>query len=127
MQEDADRGWSAPLVVRGRWVVRRENREPISGIRSGRSSSVDSPRGDAITPARGAAIDWVVENRNHDPLNPIKVISLSYGTGGNPTVWNDPLSLAVQQAWKAGIVFSGASLAPPRWANGIGPGWSRMA
>ncbi|MEU4623296.1 S8 family serine peptidase [Actinoplanes sp. NPDC023801] len=56
-----------------------------------------------------AAIDWVVENRNHDPLNPIKVISLSYGTGGNPTVWNDPLSLAVQQAWKAGIMVVAAA------------------
>ena len=45
-----------------------------------------------------AAIDWVVKNRNYDPANPIKIISLSYGTGGNPNVWNDPMSLAVQQA-----------------------------
>src|SRR5947208_9001338 len=26
---------------------------------------------------------------------------------------------------KAAMVFSGWSLAPPRWANAIGPGWSR--
>ena len=33
-----------------------------------------------------AAVDWVVKNRNYDPANPIKVISLSYGTGGTPAV-----------------------------------------
>ena len=31
-----------------------------------------------------AAIDWVVEHRNDDPANPIRVLNLSYGTGGNP-------------------------------------------
>jgi serine protease AprX len=56
-----------------------------------------------------AAIDWVVKNRNHDPANPIKIISLSYGTGGNPTTWNDPMSLAVQQAIKAGITVIAAA------------------
>jgi serine protease AprX len=56
-----------------------------------------------------AAIDWVVKNRNHDPANPIKIISLSYGTGGNPDVWNDPMSLAVQQAYKAGITVVAAA------------------
>ncbi|MEU8661349.1 S8 family serine peptidase [Actinoplanes philippinensis] len=56
-----------------------------------------------------AAIDWVVKNRNHDPANPIKIISLSYGTGGNPEVWNDPMTLAVQQAWKAGITVVAAA------------------
>src|SRR3954447_7916521 len=55
-----------------------------------------------------AAIDWVVKNRNYDPANPIKIISLSYGTGGNPDVWNDPMSLAVQQAYKAGITVVAA-------------------
>ncbi len=56
-----------------------------------------------------AAIDWVVKNRNHDPANPIRVINLSYGSGGNPFTWNDPMSLAVQQAWKAGIVVVAAA------------------
>lgn len=51
-----------------------------------------------------AAIDWVVKNRNYDPANPIKVLNLSYGTGGTPLTWTDPMSLAVEQAWKAGIV-----------------------
>jgi serine protease AprX len=66
-----------------------------------------------------AAIDWVVENRNHDPSNPIKIISLSYGTGGNPAVWNDPMSLAVQQAWKAGITVVAA-------AGNQGNGYGRL-
>ncbi|WP_433796837.1 S8 family serine peptidase [Actinoplanes sp. CA-252034] len=56
-----------------------------------------------------AAIDWVVKNRNHDPANPIRIISLSYGTGGNPAVWDDPMTLAVQQAWKAGITVVAAA------------------
>ena len=56
-----------------------------------------------------AAIDWVVKNKNYDPANPIKIISLSYGTGGNPDVWNDPMSLAVQQAYKAGITVVAAA------------------
>ncbi|GIF01695.1 hypothetical protein Ari01nite_91590 [Paractinoplanes rishiriensis] len=56
-----------------------------------------------------AAIDWVVKNRNYDPANPIKIISLSYGTGGNPAVWDDPMTLAVQQAYKAGITVVAAA------------------
>ena len=56
-----------------------------------------------------AAIDWVVKNRNYDSANPIKIISLSYGTGGNPDVWNDPMSLAVQQAVNAGITVVAAA------------------
>jgi serine protease AprX len=51
-----------------------------------------------------AAIDWVVANRNHDPSNPIRVLNLSYGTGGNPNYWSDPVQFAVEQAWLAGIV-----------------------
>ncbi|MGX6608214.1 S8 family serine peptidase [Micromonosporaceae bacterium Da 78-11] len=56
-----------------------------------------------------AAIDWVVENRNHDPANPIRVINLSYGSGGDPAAWTDPLQFAVEQAWKAGIVVVAAA------------------
>ncbi|MFI7547004.1 S8 family serine peptidase [Actinoplanes sp. NPDC049599] len=56
-----------------------------------------------------AAIDWVVENRNHDPANPIRVLNLSYGSGGNPAAWTDPLQFAVEQAWKAGIVVVAAA------------------
>ncbi len=56
-----------------------------------------------------AAIDWVVENRNHDPANPIRVLNLAYGSGGNPNAWTDPLQFAVEQAWKAGIVVVAAA------------------
>ncbi|MDJ0663200.1 MAG: S8 family serine peptidase [Acidimicrobiia bacterium] len=50
-----------------------------------------------------AAIDWVVQHKNDNGMN-IRVLNLSYGTDGtqNPSV--DPLSFAVEQAWKAGIV-----------------------
>ncbi|GIF01078.1 S8 family serine peptidase [Paractinoplanes rishiriensis] len=56
-----------------------------------------------------AAIDWVVKNRNYDSANPIKVLTLAYGTGGNPNFWDDPVSLAVQQAVKAGITVVAAA------------------
>ena len=56
-----------------------------------------------------AGIDWVVQNRNNDPANPIRVINLSYGSGGDPAAWTDPLQFAVEQAWKAGIVVVAAA------------------
>lgn len=56
-----------------------------------------------------AAIDWVVAHRNDDPANPIRVLNLSYGSGGNPAFWTDPLQFAVEQAWQAGIVVVSAA------------------
>jgi serine protease AprX len=51
-----------------------------------------------------AAIDWVVEHRNDDPHNPIKVLNLSYGTDSTLRREQNPLTAAVENAWKAGIV-----------------------
>lgn len=51
-----------------------------------------------------AAIDWVVQNRNHDPASPIRVLNLSYGSSGMSASTVDPLMFAVEQAWQAGIV-----------------------
>jgi serine protease AprX len=51
-----------------------------------------------------AAIDWVIEHKNDDRANPIRVINLSYGTGGNPSPLTDPVAYAVQNAWNNGIV-----------------------
>ncbi|MEU4422480.1 S8 family serine peptidase [Actinoplanes sp. NPDC024001] len=56
-----------------------------------------------------AGIDWVVEHRNDDPSNPIRVLNLSYGSGGNPSAAIDPLQYAVERAWKAGIVVVAAA------------------
>jgi serine protease AprX len=51
-----------------------------------------------------AAIDWVIQHRTDDPANPIKIISLAYGTEGTADYRSNPLAFAVEQAWKAGIV-----------------------
>ena len=51
-----------------------------------------------------AAVDWVVEHRNDDPANPIRVLNLSYGTDGLQDYQVDPLTHAVENAWRAGIV-----------------------
>jgi serine protease AprX len=56
-----------------------------------------------------AAVDWVVAHRNDDTANPIRVINLSYGSGGTPNYWTDPVQFAVEQAWKAGIVVVAAT------------------
>ncbi|MBT8203013.1 MAG: S8 family serine peptidase [Acidimicrobiia bacterium] len=50
-----------------------------------------------------AAIDWVVQHRNTDGLN-IRVLTLAYGTDSIQDYQIDPLSHAVEQAWRAGIV-----------------------
>src|SRR5439155_24785889 len=51
-----------------------------------------------------AAIDWVVQHRNDDPANPIKVLNLSYGTDMMPDVLRDRMTFAVENAWQHGIV-----------------------
>jgi serine protease AprX len=56
-----------------------------------------------------AGLDWVVQHRNDDPANPIRVITLAYGSAGKPTRYTDPLQFAVERAWKAGIVVVAAA------------------
>jgi serine protease AprX len=51
-----------------------------------------------------AAVDWVVEHRNDDPEHPIRVLNLAYGTDGVQDYQVDPLTHAVENAWRAGIV-----------------------
>jgi serine protease AprX len=50
-----------------------------------------------------AAIDWVVQHKNDNGMN-IRVINLAYGTDSTQSPKLDPLSFAVEQAWRAGIV-----------------------
>jgi serine protease AprX len=50
-----------------------------------------------------AAIDWTVQHRNDPGLN-IRVISLSYGTDSLQSYQIDPLTAAVESAWRNGIV-----------------------
>ena len=50
-----------------------------------------------------AGIDWVVQNQHANGLN-IRVLNLSYNTQGIQSELTDPLSKAVENAWKHGIV-----------------------
>ena len=50
-----------------------------------------------------AAIDWVVQHRNDNGLN-VRILNLSFGTDSTQSAVLDPLSHAVEQAWKSGIV-----------------------
>jgi serine protease AprX len=54
-----------------------------------------------------AAIDWVVQNRRSGDLN-IRVLNLSFGTDGIQDYRLDPLTFAVEVAWRAGIVVVAA-------------------
>src|SRR3990172_2862369 len=49
-----------------------------------------------------AAIDWVVQHRTDNGMN-IRVLNLAYGSDSAQAYGVDPLSYAVEQAWKAGI------------------------
>ena len=55
-----------------------------------------------------AAIDWVIQHRTDNGLN-IRVINLSYGTNSTQNSDVDPLSYAVEQAWRKGIVVVAAA------------------
>jgi serine protease AprX len=50
-----------------------------------------------------AAVDWVVAHRKDPGLN-IRVLNLSYGTDGTQATTLDPLTHAIENAWRAGIV-----------------------
>jgi serine protease AprX len=50
-----------------------------------------------------AAIDWVVQHRNDPGLN-VRVLNLSFGTDSLQDPRLDPLSFAVEAAWRKGIV-----------------------
>ncbi len=50
-----------------------------------------------------AAVNWVVQHKNDNGMN-IRVLNLSYGTNSLQAYGLDPLSFAVERAWKAGIV-----------------------
>ncbi|MGZ8567325.1 MAG: S8 family serine peptidase [Actinomycetota bacterium] len=50
-----------------------------------------------------AGIDWVVQKRNVGGLN-IRVLNLSFGTDGVQNYQLDPLTYAVEVAWRKGIV-----------------------
>ena len=51
-----------------------------------------------------AAIDWVVAHRTDPGLN-IRVLNLSFGTDSTQSPTLDPLSHAVEAAWRKGIVI----------------------
>jgi serine protease AprX len=66
-----------------------------------------------------AAIDWVVAHRNDPGLN-IRVLNLSFGTDSVQDERLDPLSHAVEAAWRNGIVVVVA-------AGNDGPSASRLS
>jgi serine protease AprX len=66
-----------------------------------------------------AAIDWVVQNQHRGGLN-IRVINLSYDTLSQQSELVDPLSKAVENAWKHGIVVVVSAGNAGRTTTGLG-------
>ncbi len=54
-----------------------------------------------------AGIDWVVQNRNANGMN-IRVINLAYSTDAATDYRTDPLTHAIENAWRNGIVVVAA-------------------
>ena len=73
-----------------------------------------------------AAIDWVIEHRNDGDLN-IRVINLAYGTNSTQNADVDPLSYAVEQAWRKGIVVVAAAGNSGYQVGGGAPGIANPA
>jgi serine protease AprX len=73
-----------------------------------------------------AAIDWVVQHRSDKGLN-IRVINLAYGTNSTQNADIDPLSYAVEQAWKKGIVVVAAAGNSGYQVGGGAPGIANPA
>ncbi len=55
-----------------------------------------------------AAINWVIDHKTDNGMN-IRVLNISYGTNSTQSSLIDPLSFAVERAWKAGIVVVAAA------------------
>jgi serine protease AprX len=57
-----------------------------------------------------AAVDWVVQHRNDNGMN-VRVLNLAFGTDGTQATTLDPLTHAIENAWRAGItvVVSGGN------------------
>src|SRR4051794_25749326 len=50
-----------------------------------------------------AGLDWIVAHRNDNGMN-VKVVNLSFGTDSTQSYLLDPLTAAVENAWRHGIV-----------------------
>jgi serine protease AprX len=88
-------------------IAGRDKSAGYRGIASGAtltSVKVASGTGAADASQVMAAVDWVVQHRNDDRQNPIRVINLAYGTNSTQTYQSDPLAFAVENAYRAGIV-----------------------
>jgi serine protease AprX len=55
-----------------------------------------------------AALNWLTQHKNDPGMN-IRVVVLAYGTDSTQSYKVSPLALAVEQAWKSGLVVLAAS------------------
>jgi serine protease AprX len=68
-----------------------------------------------------ASLNWIVQHKNDNGMN-VKVICLAYSTDGKQDYRTDPLTFAVENAWKHGITVVVAAGNAGRNKNGVGRG-----
>jgi serine protease AprX len=93
-------------IIAGSTLQPDEDGETFSGVAPGArivNVRVGDHEGAVDVSQVLAAIDWVIEHRQDNGLN-IRVLNLSFGTDSSQDPSLDPLSFAVERAWKAGIV-----------------------
>ena len=86
--------------------VRKGNHDQFTGMApDARIVSVKVADANGVTDVSQvlAAIDWVVQHRRDDGMN-IRVLNLSFGTDGVQDYLVDPLTYAVEAAWRRGVV-----------------------
>src|SRR5919108_335798 len=87
-------------------VTKDQHRERFMGMAPGArlvSVKVADAMGATDVSQVIAAIDWVVQHRHDNGMN-IRVLNLSFGTDGVQDYRLDPLTYAVEVAWRQGIV-----------------------
>ncbi|HEX8626994.1 MAG TPA: S8 family serine peptidase [Catenuloplanes sp.] len=93
-------------IIAGRDTTTPTGAVPFRGVAPGAhvlSLKVAASDGGTDVSQVIAAIDWVVQHRNDQGLN-IRVLNLSFGTDSTQHQQLDPLSYAVEMAWRKGIV-----------------------
>ncbi len=92
-------------------IIAGDDRDQVGGIAPDSrivSVKVAGATGETDVAQVIAGIDWVIEHKNDNGLN-IRVLNLSLGVAGVSTNQGDPLSIAVERAWAAGIVVVAAA------------------
>ncbi|HVL90907.1 MAG TPA: S8 family serine peptidase, partial [Actinomycetota bacterium] len=96
------------VTYRGRWWTNHDDFTGMAPDARIVNVKVANAQGTTDVSQILAAIDWVVQNRARNGLN-IRVLNLSFGTDSVQSWVLDPLSYAVDVAWRKGVFVVAAA------------------